>query len=106
MSTFAGRGIFFACDTGSSVYSDLRSGLEHIAERLGLHLVVYDQLLDDGVLEKIESLISGSLCLVADVGADKTRPLNSNVMMEIGIARGLGRPLLLVAEEPNNLPSN
>jgi len=101
-------GIFFACDTGSAAFAELRAGLESLTANLGLHLIVFDQEVrsDDGVLEKIERLISQAICLVADVGSEPTRPLNGNVMMEIGLARGLSRPILLITQNPNNLPSN
>lgn len=101
-------GVFFACDVGSPAFGQLRSGLEKLTEDLRLHLAIFDQEArsDDGVLEKIERLISQSICLVADVGAEATRPLNVNVMMEVGLARGLSRPILLITHNPNDLPSN
>jgi hypothetical protein len=102
-------GVFFACDTGSSVIQELRSGLEHLIREFELKLIVFDveaATSDIGVMERVEDMISRSLCLVADVGSDPTRSLNGNVMMEIGLARGLGRPILLIAKDPDKLPSN
>lgn len=101
-------GAFFACDTGSNAFNELRAGLEALTVKTGLHLVVYDQEVcsDSGLLEKIERLIAQSICLIADVGADSSRYLNGNVMMEIGLARGLSRPILLITKNPDTLPAN
>lgn len=101
-------GVFFACDTGSGAFRELREGLEHLLESLQLDIVVFNQEAnsDDGQLEKVERLIAHSLCLVADAGADPNRPMSNNVSMEIGLARGLGRSILLIANDPERLPSN
>lgn len=108
MTNPAHPGVFFACDVESPVFSQLRSGLETLTEGLRLNLIVFDQVVrsDDDVLEKIERLISQSICLIADVGSDAKRPLNVNVMMEVGLARGLSRPILLITNNPHELPSN
>lgn len=101
-------GVFFACDTGSAAFLELRAGLGHLTKEVGLELVIFDQEArsDSGVLEKVEDLIERSLCVVADVGADPLRPINVNVMLEVGFARGISRPILLIANDPDALPSN
>lgn len=70
--------------------------------------MVFDQQAssDEGVLEKVERMITESLCVVADVGADANRSPNPNVMLEVGIARGRGRPILLICRDADKMSSN
>jgi hypothetical protein len=100
--------VFFACDTGSPAYSGLRNGLDTIVGELGLDLLVFDREIDPAgaILEKVERQISSGLCVLADVGCDPSRPSNANVMLEVGIARGMSRPALLLLNEPSKAPTN
>jgi hypothetical protein len=100
--------VFFACDTGSKYFVPLRSAFEELTQRNGLGLLVFDQQLQDaeGILDKVKRLIAESVCLVADVGTDTTRSLNPNVMLEVGLAVAIAKPVLLICAEPRALPSN
>src|SRR5882724_9016976 len=100
--------VFFACDTGSSAYSDLREGLNALVSELGLELLVFDREIDnqDAILEKVERQISSALCVLADVGCDPLRPSNANVMLEVGFARGVSKPTLLFLCDPSKAPTN
>lgn len=99
--------VFFACDTGSTVFPELRAGLEDLVAALDLELVVFDQEKEEAaILEKVERQIASSICVLADVGCDPSRPTNSNVMLEVGFARGLDRPTLLLVTEAVRVPAN
>lgn len=100
--------VFFACDTGSAAYSSLRAGLTTLVNELDLELLVFDREVEHrgAILEKVERQIRSTLCVVADVGCDASRPTNANVMLEVGIARGLNRPALLLLSDPSTAPAN
>lgn len=100
--------VFFACDTGSSAYAALRQGLTVLLTDLNLDLLIFDREIEQqgAILEKVERQIRSSLCVVADVGCDASRAPNANVMLEIGLARALNRPMLLLLQDPSTAPSN
>jgi hypothetical protein len=100
--------VFFACDTKSDAFQMLLQALKQIASTYGLELVTYESTIDGvkSTLNKVEDLINCSLCVIADVGCSPERLTNSNVAIEVGLAKALKRPLLLVASNPETLPAN
>lgn len=100
--------VFYACDTNNGAYADLRAGLTAMADNLGLELSVFDQEIEHegAILEKVEREISAALCVIADVGCDSSRPPSANVLLEVGIAKGLSRPTILLLREPSSAPAN
>jgi len=100
--------VFFACDTNSRAFTSLRSGLETLLVEFDLELFVFDREKEQqgAILEKVERQIESSICVLADVGCDSSRPVNGNVMLEVGIARGLDRPTLYFLADPATAPAN
>lgn len=100
--------VFFACDTKSPAYPILLKGLKELVQKYRLNLITYEYVVksEKSVLEKVEEMIENAVCIVADIGCDSNRPINSNVAIEVGLTKALKRPLLLISKNPEAVPTN
>ncbi|ODS32285.1 MAG: hypothetical protein SCARUB_02587 [Candidatus Scalindua rubra] len=100
--------LFFACDTNSQGFDTLLNSLNHLASSYGVAILTFKNIIksEHSVLDKVEDMIKNSICVVADIGCDPSLPFNTNVAIEIGLAKALNKPLLLISNKPDKVPSN
>jgi transcriptional regulator with XRE-family HTH domain len=55
----------------------------------------------DNIARKMQQLIDGAALVIADISGR-----NPNVMMEMGTARGAGKPLVIISQSPEDVPSD
>ena len=54
----------------------------------------------DSIARKVQRLIDGAVLVIADISGR-----NPNVMVEMGTARGVGKPLIIISQSPEDVPS-
>lgn len=100
--------LFFACDTNSQAFNKLLKSLNHIASKFGVAIFTFKNIIESkkSILDKVEEMIKNSICVIADIGCDLNLPFNTNVAIEIGLAKAHNKPLLLVCNKNCKVPTN
>jgi len=100
--------LFFACDTNSQGFHTLLNSLNHLASRYGVAIFTFKNIIksEQSALDKVEEMIKHSICVVADIGCDPNLSFNTNVAIEIGLAKALNKPLLLISNQTDDVPAN
>lgn len=94
------RFIYFAVpyDTG---FADLRDAVNMASQKAGYALMRADQQFapSQDITTEIRAAIDRASLVVGD-----TTSVNPNVMWELGYAQALGKPLVLIAQDPGAIP--
>lgn len=100
--------LFFACDTNSQGFDTLLNSLNHLASRYGVAIFTFKNIIksEQSALDKVEEMIKNSICVIADIGCDPNLFFNTNVAIEIGLAKALNKPLLLISNQLGDVPAN
>lgn len=99
--------VFFACPIGSQDSPErersnrlLKFVIEPVVRELECEVIRSDGISEPGrITLQIARQLGSSDVVIADLTG-----LNANVMYELGVRQGLGRPFILMAEQGQNLP--
>lgn len=92
--------VFFAVPYSSSS-AELRDAVNVASVHAGLQLIRADQQFASSqrIAETIQQAIKRATLVIGDV-----TDVNANVMWELGFAQALGRPILLITQDPGKIP--